>query len=302
MPSRRQFLPLLLTPALSRPDASTPLIDTHIHLFDPGRFPYHPNATYKPAASPLPPYLDFVKQARIDHVVIVHPEPYQDDHSYLEYCFAQEQPRGLFKGTCLFDPIDPRTPARMEATVRKNPNRIVAMRIHAMNGPGTPPATSGPIKDRDLAHPQMKKIFAKAAGLNISVQMHFLPHHSPAIGKLAAEFPTVPVILDHMGRAGMQAPKGFDDVIALARHRNTYFKFSGVRYSSKQEHPYSDVQPFIKRAHAAFGPERILWGGLGHSMPEFVKAQEMMEQLFSFASSADRNLIRGGNAKRLWRF
>ena len=50
--------------------------------------------------------MKFAKEAAIDHAVIVHPEPYQDDHRYLEYCFSREPAKGFFKGTCLFDPID----------------------------------------------------------------------------------------------------------------------------------------------------------------------------------------------------
>src|SRR5262245_44420925 len=151
MLSRRETLALLAAAVPARSTPSAPLIDSHIHLFDPAQAPYHPKATYQPPAAPLAPYLDFVRQAGIDHTIIVHPEPYQDDHSYLEYCFANERPKGLFKGTCLFDPIDPGTPARMEALVKKHPKRIVALRVHAMNLPGAPPLTEGPIKDRDLS-------------------------------------------------------------------------------------------------------------------------------------------------------
>ena len=72
--------------AVTRPKGI--VIDTHIHLFEPGRFPYHASAVYKPAALPLDAYSLFVKEAGIGHTIIVHPEPYQDDHRYLEYCFA----------------------------------------------------------------------------------------------------------------------------------------------------------------------------------------------------------------------
>ncbi|MEZ5353902.1 MAG: amidohydrolase family protein [Bryobacteraceae bacterium] len=299
MVGRRQFLMLPLAAAAA---PAGPVIDTHIHLFDPAAFPYHPRATYKPEASPLEPYLAFAKQAGITHTVIVHPEPYQDDHRYLEHCFAHESPAKLFKGTCLFDPVDGRTPVRMREIARQFPGRIVAMRIHAMNGPGEAPLATGPIKNRDLRDPRIKDVFREAGRLGMSIQMHFLPHHSPEIGALAAEFKDVPVILDHMGRAGMGGAEGFEQVLRLADHPLTFFKFSGVRYSSKQDPPHKDVQGFVKRAFDSFGSERILWGGLGHNMTENKAARELFEFQFAFASEDDRARIRGGNAKRLFRF
>ena len=36
----------------------------------------------------------------MDYAVVVHPEPYQDDHRYLEHCL--DVGRGKLKGTCLF--------------------------------------------------------------------------------------------------------------------------------------------------------------------------------------------------------
>ncbi|MEZ5395382.1 MAG: hypothetical protein R2724_21555 [Bryobacterales bacterium] len=94
MISRRAFLTTAaaaLPAAAARPEGV--LIDAHIHLFakDQSRFPFHPNAPYRPdtSASPqdLEEYRRFVAESKIDHAVIVHPEPYQDDHSYLEHCF-----------------------------------------------------------------------------------------------------------------------------------------------------------------------------------------------------------------------
>ena len=138
--ARREFLSCIASAAalgaVVRPAGI--LIDTHIHLFaeDQERFPYHANATYRPPAADLEDYKVFVRESKIDHAVIVHPEPYQDDHRYLEYCFAHEPSPGFFKGTCLFDPIAEETPARMEELVRENPGRIVALRIHEMRGRG----------------------------------------------------------------------------------------------------------------------------------------------------------------------
>src|SRR5450432_2542434 len=105
-PSRREWLAGALATAAgatARPNGV--LVDSHVHLFDPSRVPYHPQATYQPKAAPLEAYVQFAREAKIDHTVIVHPEPYQDDHRYLEYCFANEPSSGFFKGTCLYDPI-----------------------------------------------------------------------------------------------------------------------------------------------------------------------------------------------------
>src|SRR5215831_13641687 len=116
------------------------LVENTLHVFSPdqARFPFHKNAPYKPVASSLDGYIAFVKQAGLDHTVLVQPEPYQDDDSYIEYCFTREPSPGYFKATCLYDPIDPATPARIEALAKRNPGRIVGMRIHEVHERGTP--------------------------------------------------------------------------------------------------------------------------------------------------------------------
>lgn len=301
MLNRREILCGLSAVALPV-QAKEPLIDTHVHLFEPDRIPYHPTATYRPPAEPLAPYLEFVKLAAINHVIVVHPEPYQDDHRYLSYCFEQESPRGLFKGTCLFDPIDPATPKRMQEIVKRHPGRIVAIRIHAMNAPGEAPVRSGAIKNRDLRDPAMKTVWRAAAKLGLAIQLHFLPHHAPEIGALAAEFKDVPVILDHMGRFGQGRPEDYDAVMQLAMSPRVYFKFSGWGYSSKQPAPHPDLNRFVVGAFDNFGAERLLWGGLGHNLAGFKAAAAVFEAQFAFASAADRARIRGGNAAKLFRF
>src|ERR1700738_2950225 len=114
------------------------LVENTMHTFaeDTSRFPLAPNATYKPTPNSLDKYLAFVKEVNLSHTVLVQPEPYQDDESYIEYCFTKEPTPGYFKATCLYDPIDPATPGRIEALVKKNPNRIVGMRMHEMGVAG----------------------------------------------------------------------------------------------------------------------------------------------------------------------
>jgi predicted TIM-barrel fold metal-dependent hydrolase len=290
---------LLAAAAASLAPPASVLVDTHIHLFadDQKSFPYHPQGTYKPPAAPLESYIPFVREAGIAHTVIIHPEPYQDDHRYLEYCFAHEPSPGFFKGTCLFDPIDPKTPARIAALVGRHPARIVALRVHSMDKQLT---TSGPIRNRDLGHPAMKTTWRAAADRGIAIQMHFIPFFAPQIGTLAAQFPNVPVILDHLARAGQGTPAEYDEVLRLAKYPRVYMKYSGVRYSSKQDYPFADAKPLVRRAYDAFGADRVLWGGLGHNKDEFRQAVALFDQMFDYASEADRVKIRGLNALKLF--
>src|SRR4051794_2664465 len=66
------------------------VVDTHLHCFagkDDPRFPYHPRGPYQPAAPATPEHLlRCMDEAGVDRAIVVHPEPYQDDHRYLEYC------------------------------------------------------------------------------------------------------------------------------------------------------------------------------------------------------------------------
>ncbi len=289
-----------LAAAVERPKGV--LIDTHIHLFDDKKFPYHKSAVYKPAASPLNAYAKFVAQAKINHTIIVHPEPYQDDHAYLEYCFRNEPSPGFFKGTCLYDPIDPATPKRMEELLRRNPKRIVALRVHINRKPGEAPTVSGAIRDRDLRHPQMRKTWEAASKMGLAIQMHFIPHWAKQIGELAAVFPQMPVILDHLARSGQGTAAEYNDVLGLAKLPRVHMKFSGWRYSSNQQHPYLDAKPLVRRTYDAFGPDRMIWGGLGHNMDEFAKAVEVFEAMFDFAAEKDKAKIRGLTGAKLFEF
>lgn len=285
---------LLLAAAAAQPGDRP--IDTHIHLFEPDRFPYHPSATYKPAAEPLAPYAPFAADT-YRNVVIVHPEPYQDDHRYLEYCFANEPRPGFFLGTCLFDAFDEKTPARMAALVKKWPKRIVALRIHATRPDPTP---TGPIRDRPLDDPRMARTWQAAHRLGLAIQMHMVPKWAPAVAALIQKTPGVRVVIDHLCRFGQGSAAEYEHVLALGSRHGACMKFSGLSYSSKQPPPHADLIPLAQRIHKAFGPDRVIWGGLGMNRAAWEKQRTSFEMIWSFLPDSQRQAIRTGNARRLY--
>lgn len=270
--------------------AEEPIIDSHVHLFLP-EFAYHANASYRPAAHPLGEYLEFLKVSPVRSAVIVHPEPYQDDHRILDYVFAHEPSPMFFKATCLFDPTDSKTPERMEALSRRHAGRIVGIRIHEVHKPGTPPATSGAIKDRDLRDPGMKRTFEAARRLKMAVQFHFIPYYAPQVGELARAFGDVPVILDHLARAHEGSAEEAAQAMALGKLPNVRIKYSGS---------YAGDAALARRAFDAFGPERMICGYVGMNAAEYQKWSRDFDEAFGKLAAADRAKIRVGNAKALF--
>ncbi len=266
-------------------------IETHVHLFDPERVPYAPDAPYKPAAYTLEDHVKLIEAAGLAHSIIVHPEPYQDDHRYLEYCFAHEPRPGYFKGTSLFDPLREDTPRRMRAMAERWPKRIVALRIHELS---MTPETGGPIRNRDMKDPRMLACWQALASMGLAVQMHFIPGQAPNIRAVAAKFPETTVILDHMGRPGQGTEKEYEEVLKLAELPHIVLK-----YSSWGEYK-GDLSRLTRRIYDTFGPERMIWGTVGNTLADYRKQAARFEELLAFASEADRARIRGGNAQRLF--
>jgi predicted TIM-barrel fold metal-dependent hydrolase len=283
----------LLGRAQSRPKGY--LVENTMHMFaeDQTRFPLHKNAPYKPAGNSLDKYIAFVKEVHLDHTVLVQPEPYQDDESYIEYCFTREPSPGYFKATCLYDPIDPATPARIEALAKRNPNRIVGMRMHEMSAAGAAYATSGAIKNRDMKDPEMKKVFKKIGDLGMMVQVQLIPNHARGLGELSSGFPNVPVLIDHFGLVARGTPAEYDDMVNLSRMPQFYMKISQLPPNPK---------PMVRRVYDAFGPDRLVWGSYGSTAPAFEKILAQIDDVFDFAPEAERVKIRGGNAMKLFKF
>jgi predicted TIM-barrel fold metal-dependent hydrolase len=288
---RELLLALSVAAAPVLPAAASHAIETHVHLFDPARVPYAPNAPYNPPPYTLADHEKLIEAAGLEHSIIVHPEPYQDDHRYLEYCLAHEPRDRYFKATCLFDPLRQDTLPRIRTLAERWPNRIVALRIHAMS---MTPENGGPIRNRDMKDPRMRTCWQGLAAMGLAVQMHFIPGQAPNIRRLAAEFSDTAVILDHMGRPGQGSAREYDEVVKLAQLPRVILKYSGWEYYK------GDLRSLTKRLYDAFGPDRMIWGTLGNTVSEYRTRSARFEELLSFASDADRIKIRRDNAQRLF--
>ena len=74
------------------------IIEWNNHIFSPDlqRYPFHSRATYHPDLSqkpidPLQNYLDHMDREGIDREILLHPEPYGDNHQLILDCLKKEK-------------------------------------------------------------------------------------------------------------------------------------------------------------------------------------------------------------------
>lgn len=291
-------LPLTLLPEgrslAASPAADPVVVDTHLHCFAgrDSRFPYHERAPYRPDAAATPEHLlACMDDAGVDFSVVVHPEPYQDDHRYLEHCLRVGKHR--VKGTCLFFADRPGSVEAMPGLVERNPDQIVAARVHAYAPDRLPPFGS----------PELRQLWRTATELGLAMQLHFEPRYAPGFEPLIKEFSDTTVIIDHLGRPMQGTIAEHDVVLHWSRFNNTVMKVSSI--PDQNRYPHRDVRPVIRRLTDAFGPDRMIYGGgfnadaTGDSYRAY---RQRVGELLSHLSADDRGKILGATAARLYGF
>jgi predicted TIM-barrel fold metal-dependent hydrolase len=88
------------------------------------------------------------------------------------------------------------------------------------------------------------------------------PRRVPHLTQYAERFPDVQFVIDHCGVA-FDAPRGeatIDDAVAMARYPNVAYKWAHApSFLSSAPYPFPDLEPKLRRAVEAFGPERVMW-------------------------------------------
>ena len=269
------------------------LVDCHLHCFggrsDP-RFPYHPRAPYQPDELATPKHLMMcMDQAGIAYAIVVHPEPYQDDHRYLEHCL--EVGKGRLKGTLLLF-------ADRDSSVEKMPELVkridaVAVRVHAYAPDRLPP----------FGKPELRQLWKQASDLGLAIQLHFEPRYAPGFEPLIREFRGTRVIIDHLGRPFQGTAAEHLVVVRWSRFPNTVMKISSL--PATRTYPHRDVRPTVKQLTDAYGAERMICGG-GYSASATGKTyREAFARTRSFIghlTPAEQAMVLGQNAATMFGF
>ena len=130
----------------------------------------------------------------------------------------------------------------------------------------------------------------------------------PAVAELVQQCPNVMFILDHCGKPNIREHK-LDpwraDLKRLATLPNVWCKMSGLLTESDlQRWQFSDFVPYVTHVLEVFGEQRILFGGDWPVMLQagsYTQWAEMVAQLITHLPEAAQRAILGENAQHFYR-
>lgn len=161
---------------------------------------------------------------------------------------------------------------------------------------------AGRLRDQNLLH--HKEIFAKADRLGrfISIDLSDGGPQVKEMEKLIKMYPDLRIAIGHFG---MVTTNGWEEQIALARHKNVYVESGGITWLFHKEfYPYPSAIQAIRTAIGICGIEKIMWGS---DYPRTMTAitydmsKDFIEKT-SALSEEEKNRILGENAKDFYGF
>ena len=222
------------------------MVDCHVHVFDPQRFPYRPDTFYAPVGQELgtPARLRTVLDAHgVEHALLVGPNSgYGEDNRCLLDTLAAAA--GRYRGM---------------AVVANSTSRaeLAELRAAGVSGVTVNAALLGVGYYADAGG-----LLADLAALDMIADVQVVDDQLVELAPLL-ERSGVRVHVDHCGRpdpgAGLGAA-GFRELLRWGASGRAVVKLSGCVKVSREPYPHRDLLPFVRALVDAFGPDRCVWG------------------------------------------
>ena len=267
------------------------IIDPHVHVWkhDP-QFPFAQGANV-PARDAAPEtLLDLMKTNGVSKTVIIQVIHYKYDNSFLASVLKRYP--GTFQGVCRVDPLDPAAPDHLSQHTAEG---FRGVRISpAANASGD--WFNGPL---------MPPLWKRCADLKVPMTVLAPIGRMPAVAVQLEKLPELTVVIDHMADCPVDQPAELEKLIALRRYPNVFVKISHTWSLSKQPYPWLDAQEHVKRLHAAFGPQRLMWATdwpIIEGVSAYDKALKVVREDMKFLNDDDKEWMLSRTIERVWPF
>jgi predicted TIM-barrel fold metal-dependent hydrolase len=274
-----------------------PYIDAHSHVWTPDvhHYPLAPGfkvEDMKPRSFTAEELLAQCRPSGVGRVNLIQMSYYKFDNSYMLDMIKLYPDR--FVGTAIVDPLAARPD---QAMLELAPKGVRAFRI-APNYSKLPPS-------RWLEPEGYKAMFAAAAKSGQSLSCLIGPDAFAEVDRMCGAFPETPVIIDHLGRIGVDGTIRNEDVEALcqlARHAKLSVKVGAFYALGKKTPPYLDLAPMIRAVVNAFGARRCMWESdcpFQVVNDKYSDSIALVKDRLDFLSADDKAWILGKTAERL---
>lgn len=235
-------------------------IDCHNHIFDPVRFPYPPESSYRPDGQEIATFDLFTQMMDaygITNALIVGPNSGygEDDNRALLDAIARSE--GRCKGMAVVN---------QDCSLEQ---------LQALEEQGIAGITF------NIAFYGVEHFSSSAALLDRIAQTGLIAQFQvegdqliPLKSMFADSGATL--LVDHCGRPDLDAgvdSAGFEAVLSLAETDRAWIKVSGFDKFSRQPLPWADTQPYVSAIQQAYGEDRLIWG----SDWPFLRARHRMD-------------------------
>src|SRR5947199_10443629 len=222
------------------------IIDPHVHVWthDP-QFPFAKETRNPPAEdATVEMLLDLMKKHKVERTVIIQVIHYRWDNSYVASVLKRY--RNTFHGVARVDPENPAAPDHLSKLVEEG-----------FRGVRLSPA--GNAGGDWFKGPLMPPLWKRCEELKVPMTVLAPVTRMPEVALLLEKLPDLTVVIDHMADCPVDQPAELEKLIALKRYPKLFVKISHTWSLSKQPYPWPDSQEHVKRLHAAFGPQRLMW-------------------------------------------
>jgi L-fuconolactonase len=147
--------------------------------------------------------------------------------------------------------------------------------------------------------------FGVAAEHNLIASISCQPHHQAGIRRVAAAYPSMPILIHHLGHPRVNNPENLNAVLASAKQENIYIKVSGFYYSTGGESwdfPYRDTIELVRAEYEHFGPQRLCWGSdypVVRRAMTYRQAIECFRTYCDFIPEEEQGWILGGTVGKI---
>ena len=267
------------------------ILDPHVHVWkhDP-EFPFAQGQNVPDRDATPETLLGLMKSNGVSRTVLIQVIHYRYDNRFLAHVLKQ-YPK-MFKGVCRVDPLVPAAPDNLSQLTEQG---FSGVRL----SPG-----AGAVGDW-IKGPLMPPLWKRCSELKVPMTVLAPVTRMPEVAQLMEKLPEMTVVIDHMADCPVDQPQELEKLIALKRFPNVFVKISHTWSLSRQSYPWLDSQELVKRLHAAFGPQRLMWATdwpIIESVAKYPQALTVVRDDMKFLNAEDKRWMLSKTIERVWPF